>query len=59
MFKVDNNITCICLLMLAVQRKSTLSWRQRSKILKDICRGLSWLHGATPPIMHGDVKMYV
>ena len=34
-----------------------LTWRQRSKILKDVCRGLTWIHAITPPIIHGDVKM--
>ena len=55
---------CISVLMnayrdyMAIQGKGVaLSWRQRSIILKDVCRGLSWLHAANPPVIHGDVKM--
>ncbi|XP_065887583.1 uncharacterized protein [Dysidea avara] len=38
-------------------KKPSLTWRLKSKILIDICRGLAWLHSATPPIMHGDIKL--
>ena len=36
-----------------------LLWQQRSRILKDVCRGMAWLHATVPPIIHGDIKMLV
>ena len=36
-----------------------MTWQQRCKILKDACRGLAWLHGADPPMIHQDIKSYV
>ena len=60
MFKKVTICTLILIILYIVSiQKKPLSWRQRSKILKDICRGLAWLHGVTPPVMHGDVKMFV
>ena len=36
-----------------------LLWQQRSRILKDVCRGMAWLHATVPPIIHGDIKMFI
>lgn len=33
-----------------------LSWEQRLKMLKDIARGMLYLHGVEPPILHRDLK---
>ena len=33
-----------------------LTWNLRSKILKDVCKGMTWMHKMCPPIIHGDVK---
>ncbi len=39
--------------VLSIQSTVVLTWQQRSKILKDVCRGL---HSAQPPMLHGDLK---
>lgn len=26
--------------------------------MKDVCRGIVWLHNAHPPMLHGDIKAY-
>ena len=41
-----------------LQAAGTLTWTQRGRILKDSCRGLAWLHGSKPPLIHQDVKSY-
>ena len=46
-------------LYFALIKRPLLLWKQRSSILKDVCRGLAWLHATVPPIIHGDVKMLV
>lgn len=46
-------------LSLSLQKDPPLTWRQRSMILKDVCRGLVWLHGGNPRVVHGDIKAYV
>lgn len=53
---------CVCVnecVYVCVQKEPYLTWAQRSKILKDVCRGMQWLHSAKPPLVHGDVKAYV
>ena len=47
------------ILVLYKKKHPPLLWKQRSSILKDVCRGLAWLHATVPPIIHGDVKMLV
>ena len=39
-----------------MQDTEPLNWQQRAKISKDVVRGLAWLHGASPPTVHGDIK---
>lgn len=36
-----------------------LDWEERSTILRDTCRGLSYLHTADTPVVHQDIKSYV
>lgn len=38
------------------ETQSSLSWDQRFVILKDACRGIVYLHGAKPPMIHQDIK---
>ncbi|XP_038993012.1 receptor-like serine/threonine-protein kinase At4g25390 [Hibiscus syriacus] len=33
-----------------------MNWKQRFSIAVDIAKGLDYLHGLDPPIMHGDIK---
>ena len=33
-----------------------LKWNEQSRILKDVCRGLVWLHSSNPPRIHGDIR---
>jgi len=33
-----------------------LPWSQTRKIALDICKGMSYLHGTTPPLIHRDLK---
>ena len=33
-----------------------LSWKQKVKILLDMAKGMNYLHSATPPIVHRDLK---
>lgn len=42
--------------LLHEQRSITLSWKQRAKIACDIARGMIYLHGMDPPIIHRDLK---
>lgn len=34
-----------------------LSWSMVRKISLDICKGMSYLHGCTPPLIHRDLKV--
>lgn len=43
-------------ILLLMQDKKRMNWQQRCKVLKDACRGLAWLHGADPPLIHQDIK---
>ena len=52
-------IIIMYILVLYKKKHPPLLWKQRSSILKDVCRGLAWLHATVPPIIHGDVKMLV
>ena len=42
-----------------IQDKVRMTWQMRCKSLKDACRGLAWLHGVNPPLIHQDIKSYV
>ncbi|KAL6127807.1 hypothetical protein ACLB2K_071168 [Fragaria x ananassa] len=33
-----------------------MEWKKRFSIMVDIAKGLSYLHGLDPPVVHGDVK---
>ncbi|XVF09733.1 hypothetical protein REPUB_Repub07fG0120800 [Reevesia pubescens] len=33
-----------------------MNWKQRFSIAVDIARGLEYLHGLDPPVIHGDIK---
>ncbi|KAE8704690.1 Receptor-like serine/threonine-protein kinase [Hibiscus syriacus] len=33
-----------------------MNWKQRFSIVVDIAKGLEYLHGLDPPIIHGDIK---
>ena len=55
-----NIIICVGLVTLnffLLQTHPPLTWSERSRILKDVCRGLTWLHGSKR--IHGDIKAYV
>ena len=57
LFEVYLTINQLLLNSCISQKTPSLTWRERSRILKDVSHGLAWLHAVEPPIMHGDVKM--
>jgi len=42
--------------LLHEQKNVMLGWKQKLKMLKDIARGMNYLHDANPPILHRDLK---
>lgn len=40
----------------AAQPQIRLDWSRRIRIMKDVCRGMMYLHGCSPAIIHRDLK---
>lgn len=36
----------------------SIAWEKRIKIMKDVAKGVAFLHGCTPPIIHRDLKSH-
>jgi serine/threonine protein kinase len=36
----------------------SLSWAKRLSILLDVARGMAFLHGCNPPVVHRDLKSH-